>query len=292
MNFGQIQILTRAMMPLLILQFLLGMFANLFVTFTTSSAANPLASIFTEGSPALMAHVIIGIVLFVLSLIVLIFAGFTSRRRLLGIASLGFALMAVAFFSGIAFVFSAYTNNALSYLMAVGFIIAFIVYSGLAGGARRPADQFSAAPESGVPLAAQTSSRPVGLTVLQLLVGVIVVLGGSALTILSSGGIDSTLGAVHLAIGLLAFPSAYGIWKAKTRSVAFAKVTNVAIVLFSAASEIFVVATASTAQVLIGSLGGTLVAIGISLALILNLPRIGPGRMPQATKAQPTAEGI
>ncbi len=291
MNFGQIQILARAMMPLLILQFLLGMFANLFVTFTTSSAANRLASIFTEGSPALMAHVIIGIVLFVLSLIVLIFAGFTSRRRLLGIASLGFASMAVAFFSGIAFVFSTYADNSLSYLMAVGFIIAFIVYGGLAGGARRPAGQFSAAPESGVSHAAQTSSRPVGLTVLQLLVGVIAVFGGSVL-ILSSGRIDSTFGAVHVALGLLAFPSAYGIWKGKTWSVAFAKVTNVAIVLFSTASEIVVVATASTAQVLIGSLVGTLLAIGISLALILNLPGIGPGRMPQATKAQPTAEGI
>ena len=45
------------MMPLLILQFLIGMFANLFVTFSISTNPNPLAAIFTSGSPALILHV-------------------------------------------------------------------------------------------------------------------------------------------------------------------------------------------------------------------------------------------
>src|SRR3989442_3099956 len=54
MRLGQVQILSRTMMPLLIVQFLLGMFANLFVTFSTSTDPNPLAVVFTGGSPALM----------------------------------------------------------------------------------------------------------------------------------------------------------------------------------------------------------------------------------------------
>jgi len=52
-------------MPLFVVQFLLGMFANLFVTFSTSTDPNPLAVVFTGGSPALMLHVVLAVVLFI-----------------------------------------------------------------------------------------------------------------------------------------------------------------------------------------------------------------------------------
>src|SRR5947199_10138940 len=68
MRPGQIQILSRIMMPLLILQFLLGMFANLFITFSTSTDPNPLAVVFTGGSPALLLHVLISVVLLIFAL--------------------------------------------------------------------------------------------------------------------------------------------------------------------------------------------------------------------------------
>src|SRR5436309_4370245 len=88
----QIQLLSRIMMPLLIVQFLLGMFANLFVTFSTSTDPNPLAVVFTGGSPALMLHVLIAVVLFVLALQVLVSAAFTDRRPVVAIASAGLRL--------------------------------------------------------------------------------------------------------------------------------------------------------------------------------------------------------
>src|SRR5438445_13510902 len=98
MRLGQIQILSRMMMPLLIVQFLLGMFANLFVTFSTSTDPNPLAVVFTGGSPAPMLHVVVAVVLFILTLLVLIAASFIHRRSLIIIASAGFASMSISFF--------------------------------------------------------------------------------------------------------------------------------------------------------------------------------------------------
>src|SRR5437879_6920341 len=106
MRSGQIQMLSRIMMPLLIVQFLLGMFANLFVTFSTSTDPNPLAVVFTAGSPALMLHVVVAVVLFILALLVLVAAAFIHRRSLLIIASAGSASSPLAFLSGIAFAYT------------------------------------------------------------------------------------------------------------------------------------------------------------------------------------------
>ncbi len=127
------------MMPLLIVQFLLGMFANLFITFSTSTDPNPLAVVFTGGSPALMLHVLVAVVIFILALQVLVTATFIHRKPLVAIATAGFASTALAFFTGIAFVYSGYANDSLSYLMAVGFLFGLIIYGGLAGrGEREP----------------------------------------------------------------------------------------------------------------------------------------------------------
>ncbi len=133
MRSGQIRILSRIMMPLLIVQFLLGMFANLFITFSTSTDPNPLAVVFTGGSPALMVHVLIAVVLLMLALQVLVTAAFINRRPVVGVASAGFASIALSFFTGIAFVYSGYENDSLSYLMAVGFLFGLIIYGSLAG---------------------------------------------------------------------------------------------------------------------------------------------------------------
>src|SRR6059058_5422826 len=151
MRPGQIQILSRIMMPLLILQFLLGMFANLFITFSTSTDPNPLAVVFTGGSPALMVHVLIAVVLLMLALQVLVTAAFINRRPVVGVASAGFASIALSFFTGIAFVFG------------------LIIYGSLAGRGEKttPAER---------PTKTETGPsntirpRPLGLTLSQLIV--------------------------------------------------------------------------------------------------------------------------
>src|SRR5256712_11591178 len=163
MRSGQIQILSRIMMPLLIVQFLLGMFANLFITFSTSTDPNPLAVVFTGGSPALMLHVLVAVVIFILALQVLVTATFIHRKPLVAIATAGFASIALALFTGIAFVYSGYQNDSLSYLMAVGILFGLIIYGSLAGRGERatPAERST---KTEIGLSNTTRSRPLGLT--------------------------------------------------------------------------------------------------------------------------------
>jgi hypothetical protein len=258
------------MMPLLIIQFLLGMFANLFVTFSTSTDPNPLAVVFTGGSPALMLHVVLAAVLFILALLVLISAGLIHRRPVFGIATAGFTSTALAFFSGIAFVYTGYTNNTLSYLMAVGFLFGLVIYGYFSGRGGRASDQErSRETETGPNIA---GSRPLGLTILQLIAGGIVIFGGLALIGFNPGTVNAGLGAVTLVLGLLAFLSAYAIWKSKTWSSTIARLANIVIVLFSTGQESYTIATATTASTVAGSLGGTVIALGLCIGVVLNLP--------------------
>ena len=264
-------------MPLLIVQFLLGMFANLFVTFSTSTDPNPLAVVFTRGSPALILHVLIAVILVILALQVLVSAAFIRRRQLVAIASSGFASIALAFFSGVAFVYSGYENDSLSYLMAVGFLFGLIIYGYLAGRGERP----TPATTKETTLSNATSSRPLGLTLLQLIGGGIVTFGGFALISFNPGTINTALGSITLVLGLLAFLSAYAIWKNKTWSLAIARLVNIAIVFFSTGQESYTIATATTANTVAGSLGGTVIALGLCIGVVLNLPNRTHAGFPQ-----------
>ncbi len=115
-------------------------------------------------------------------------------------------------------------------------------------------------------------SRPLGLTLLQLIAGGIVIFGGFALIGFNPGIVNTALGAITLVLGLLAFLSAYAIWKNKTWSIMTARLVNIAIVLFSTSQETYTIATATTANMVAGSLGGTVVALGLCIGVVLNLP--------------------
>jgi hypothetical protein len=255
------------MLPLLIVQFLLGMFANLFVTFSSSTEPNPLAVVFTGGSPALMLHVVVAAVLFILALLVLVTATFIHRRSLVIVASAGLASIAIAFFSGIAFVYTGYANNTLSYVMAVGFLFGLIIYGNFAGPGVRGSNLEREIGPSNI-----TRSRPLGLTLLQLIAGGIVIFGGFALIGFNPGTVNAALGAITLVLGLFAFLSAYAIWNNKSWSLAIARLANIAIVLVSTGQESYTIATATTASTVAGSLGGTVIALGLCIGVVLNLP--------------------
>src|SRR5207245_10440409 len=187
------------------------------------------------------------------------------------IASAGFASMAIAFFSGIAFVYSAYANDSLSYLMSVGFLVALIIYGNFAGrGERTSPAQRSLITE--IEPSKIARSRPLGLTLLQLIAGGIVIFGGFALIGFNPGIVNTALGAITLVLGLLAFLSAYAIWRNKTRSIMTARLVNIAIVVFSASQETYTITTATSANTVAGSLGGTVIALGLCIGVVLNLP--------------------
>src|SRR5256712_12155774 len=98
MRLGQIEILSRIMMPLLIVQFLLGMFANLFVTFSTSTDPNPLAVVFTGGSPAPKLRAVVFLLRFLLMLLTFISRPILHLRSLIIIVSAGIPSFALAVF--------------------------------------------------------------------------------------------------------------------------------------------------------------------------------------------------
>jgi hypothetical protein len=106
--------------------------------------------------------------------------------------------------------------------------------------------------------------------------GGIVIFGGFALIGFNPGTINTALGIITLVLGLLAFLSAYAIWTNKTWSLTIARLVNIAIVLFITGQESYTIATATTANTVAGSLGGTVIALGLCLAVVLNLPRRNP----------------
>jgi hypothetical protein len=105
-----------------------------------------------------------------------------------------------------------------------------------------------------------------------LIAGGIVIFGGFALIGFNPGTINTALGAITLVLGPLAFLSAYAIWKNKAWSLNIARLVNIAIVLFSTSQESYTIATATTASTVAGSLGGTVIALGLCIGVILNLP--------------------
>jgi hypothetical protein len=209
----------------------------------------------------------------------MISAAFINRRSLVATATVGFASIAIAFFSGIAFVYTGYANNSLSFLMAVGFLIAIIIYGILAGRAERTsAAERSSITQTALSNVTRRISRPLGLTLLQSIAGAIVIFGGFALIGFNPGTANAALGAVTLVLGLLTFLSAYAIWTNKTWSLTIARLVNIAIVLFSTGQETFTIATATTANTVAGSLGGTVIALGLCIGVVLNLPSRRPSR--------------
>ena len=128
------------MLSMLILQFLLGMGVNLFVTLTRhhpganppeffSGAARSVGWALTQGPLLLILHTVLGLLLFINSIVLLV-AAFrlpsTAVRVLAGIGALG---IVAAGFNGASFL--SYNHDVNSYVMSVGFALAAIVYTQL-----------------------------------------------------------------------------------------------------------------------------------------------------------------
>ncbi|MHB1909372.1 MAG: hypothetical protein ACYCQJ_10960 [Nitrososphaerales archaeon] len=116
----------------LAIQFVLGMYLNLFGIFPSQISSGGMMSAMMGGSmptmSALMVHMLNGYVLGVLSLVVLGFSVYTKKMRLIVISIVGIAFISLAGISGLAFMFSAFSDNLLSFTMALGFIGGFAAY--------------------------------------------------------------------------------------------------------------------------------------------------------------------
>jgi len=120
---------------LLAVQFLLGMYINLYVNLPPvgsggqgmgASMMGRFGAMFSSG-PVLMVHMMLGMLVVVLAVVTLAVAAGSAERFAVGWSAAGLAALLVAGYGGISF-FMLGHNNVDSYLMAVGFLASFAAY--------------------------------------------------------------------------------------------------------------------------------------------------------------------
>ncbi|MEM0159916.1 MAG: SHOCT domain-containing protein [Candidatus Micrarchaeaceae archaeon] len=110
---------------LLVIQFILGMWINLFAPAINSSLPQPpmgfmMLAMFSV--PEIMVHMAIGILIGILSLMIIASSLLRGSRLIAGLAVTNGILTILAGMSGVSFLFGGMQNNALSFTMAIGFI--------------------------------------------------------------------------------------------------------------------------------------------------------------------------
>ena len=127
-----------AELVLLAMQFVLGMWMNLFALFPTSSVAFPTYGMMNVmfSVPELMVHMMNGVLIGMLSLMIFVMSlmgGYRKSAMLSVIASISIFLAGM---SGLEFILTGFQNNVLSFTMSLGFVVAvisyvFLIYSAL-----------------------------------------------------------------------------------------------------------------------------------------------------------------
>lgn len=127
---------------LVALEFILGMWLNLYGLFPSSNSA---AAAITDGTnPALIAHMVVGVLLFVGSIGIVAQARRDPYRPVRVFALAGVIAVLLTGFFGLGFVYSSYANNAYSLGMAIGLLaIVTIYYEALVALRSHPLGEFS-----------------------------------------------------------------------------------------------------------------------------------------------------
>lgn len=134
-RFSLLRTVAALTLAALTLQFLLGMWLNLFAAFPTTSQSyvgvmgTMMNFIFSGGMPVLMVHMMAGFLLLLLSVFVLVASIRTENNRVAFLGFVGLGAIVLSGVSGLDFMFSGFQDNFYSYLMATGFILAFGSYS-------------------------------------------------------------------------------------------------------------------------------------------------------------------
>lgn len=133
-NLGSdpVRLQTAVVIGLLAFQFLTGMGLNLFVAFSEgqpSSLSDAFAAMSTGALPTV--HLAVGFALPILSVVILAVLLDSGESTPAIFAALGLASVAAAGLSGMGFVYSGFQDDVYSYLMAAGFVAAFLSYSTL-----------------------------------------------------------------------------------------------------------------------------------------------------------------
>ncbi len=116
---------------LLIIQFIIGMWMNLFAVFPSFGQSFFMYEMMQVmfSVPELMVHIMLGIFIGVMSLLILFAFAMAGDYRLLALSAVSSASILTAGLGGLEFVFSGFTNNIFSFLMSIGFIFAAVAYA-------------------------------------------------------------------------------------------------------------------------------------------------------------------
>ncbi|MCI4363955.1 MAG: hypothetical protein L3K13_06625 [Thermoplasmata archaeon] len=115
------------LLVLLGLQYLLGMWVNLYGSFPSGPPSLGRALIDGNDAP-LAAHVVLALALLFLGLVALGYSWSLPPRRLRYLSATGLLALLVASAGGVAFVYSTYSSAPSSYLMAAAFLAAAASY--------------------------------------------------------------------------------------------------------------------------------------------------------------------
>jgi hypothetical protein len=126
-NMRVFRSLTLATLGSIVLEFVLGMYTALFVEFPDTLVNGNGWTWSMKGSPILMAHILLGSLLVLLTIFTVIF-GFASRSKPAIVWSVaGFVLTLVTYTGGSIFLSNVAEDN-YSFLMALGFMGSLIAY--------------------------------------------------------------------------------------------------------------------------------------------------------------------
>lgn len=121
---------------LLALEFLLGFYVNLYVSIPqgsyghhggNGSMMSNFGTMISPGQPALMIHLMLGVLVVVAGVVGVVLAASSGDRFALGWSTVGLLALFLAGYGGLAFLM--YGQGEMnSYIMAVGFLISFTAY--------------------------------------------------------------------------------------------------------------------------------------------------------------------
>ena len=118
---------------LLSIQFIIGMWMNLFAVFPSFghsfSMYGMMQVIFSV--PELMIHMMLGIFIELVSLIIFFVFAMAGDYRLSALSAVASITILAAGIGGLEFMFSGFTNNIFSLVMSLGFIFTVVVYASI-----------------------------------------------------------------------------------------------------------------------------------------------------------------
>ena len=119
-----------AELSLLAVQFIIGMWMNIFAVYPSYNNAFPMYGMMDImfSIPELMVHMMIGVLIGLLSLMIFMMTLMLGDYKSMVVSAIASISILLAGLSGLEFIFSNFQNNTFSFTMSIGFIIAVISF--------------------------------------------------------------------------------------------------------------------------------------------------------------------